>query len=102
MTEIDENIAEAPADFLENKEIMEALENLQISGFTKAELETYDKYWDSIRTEKTLHSGFYEKGMSEGRVEEKKEIAKAALKMGMSIKDVSLLTGLNEEEIKNL
>jgi predicted transposase/invertase (TIGR01784 family) len=98
MTEIDENIAEAPAEFLENKEIMEAMENLHVSGFTKAELETYDKYWDTIRTEKTLHSGFYDKGKSD----EKRDIACTALKMGMTIKDVSLLTGLSEEEIRAL
>jgi len=102
MTEIDENIAEAPAEFLENKEIMEAMENLHVSGFTKAELETYDKYWDTIRTEKTLHAGFYDKGMAEGKAEEKREIARTALKMGMSIKEIAQLTGLSEEEIKDL
>jgi predicted transposase/invertase (TIGR01784 family) len=104
MTEIDENLAEAPAEFLENKEIMEALENLRISGFSKAELETYDKYWDSIRTEKTLHSGFYDKGMAEGKAEgkaeEKKEIARTALKMGMPVQEIARLTGLSEAEIE--
>ncbi len=69
MTEIDDNLTEAPADLLAMPEIKEALENLLISGFSKAELEGYDKYWDSIRTEKTLQSGFLEKGRAEGREE---------------------------------
>lgn len=114
MTEIDENIAEAPAEFLENKEIMEAMENLHVSGFTKAELETYDKYWDTIRTEKTLHSGFYDKGMTEGieigvekgieigKLEERQKMAMAVRDMGMPIADIIKLTGLTEEEIKDL
>ena len=66
MTEIDENLAEAPADLLAMPEIKEALDNLLVSGFSKAELEGYDKYWDSIRTEKTLQSGFLEKGRAQG------------------------------------
>jgi predicted transposase/invertase (TIGR01784 family) len=69
MTEIDENLAEAPADLLAMPEIKEALDNLLVSGFSKAELEGYDKYWDSIRTEKTLQSGFLEKGRAQGREE---------------------------------
>ena len=35
-------------------EIAQALELSKESGYTKAELETYDKFWDTIRTEKTL------------------------------------------------
>jgi predicted transposase/invertase (TIGR01784 family) len=73
MTEIDENLTKAPADLLAMPEIKEALENLLISGFSKAELEGYDKYWDSVRTEKTLQSGFLEKGRAEGREEGREE-----------------------------
>lgn len=73
MTEIDENISDAPKDLLESNEIMEALESLKISAFTKAELESYDKYWDSVRTEKTLQYGYFEKGKAEGVAEGKAE-----------------------------
>ena len=45
---------QASADLLEVPEIREALEHIQVSAFTKAELETYDKYWDSIRSERSL------------------------------------------------
>ena len=66
MTEIDESMSEAPKDLLEMPEIKEALDNLLISGFSKAELEGYDRYWDSVRTEKTLQAGFFELGWTEG------------------------------------
>ena len=122
MTEIDENLTEAPADLLAMPEIKEALENLLISGFSKAELEGYDKYWDSVRTEKTLQSGFLEKGREEGRVEgeqirmqkgeqigiqkgmqkEKINMAILAKSMGLSIQEISKLTGLSEQEIAKL
>jgi predicted transposase/invertase (TIGR01784 family) len=122
MTEIDEEMDEVPVDLLEAVEIKEALETLNVSGFTKAELETYDKYWDSVRTEKTLRSGYYEKGKLEGRVEGRVEgraegeqigiqkgekigmqkVALNAKKKGMSIKDISELTGLSEKEISEL
>jgi len=62
MTEIDESITEIPKELLESNEIMEAIENLKTSGFSKAELESYDKYWDSVRTEKTLKADFFERG----------------------------------------
>jgi predicted transposase/invertase (TIGR01784 family) len=66
MTEIDENMTELPEELMGDNDIREAIDNLQVSGFTKAELESYDKYWDSIRTEKTLQTGFFEKGIAEG------------------------------------
>ncbi len=66
MTEIDEETTVAPKELLGNIEITEALENLKTSAFSKAELEAYDKYWDSIRTEKTIQSGYYDRGHSEG------------------------------------
>jgi len=69
LTEINENIAEAPDELTDSVEIKEALDTVRISTFNKAELAFYDKYWDSVRIEKTLKSGYFEKGKIEGRVE---------------------------------
>ncbi len=106
MTEIDEYMTDLPDELMNDKEIKEAIENLQVSGFSKSELESYDKYWDSVRTEKTLQEGFYEKGKFEGREEgEKKGILKVAKKAkdkGMSVSDISDMTGLSEEDINKL
>jgi len=66
LTEIDESTTNAPQDLIDSAEISEALDNLKTSAFTKAELEAYDKYWDSVRTEKTLQAGYYNKGLTEG------------------------------------
>ena len=106
MTEIDETITELPAELLGQEEIMQAIENLQESAFSKSELESYDKYWDSIRTEKTLQTGFYNKGRLEGRLEGEeigmKKVAVNMKKKGMPTRDISDLTGLSEEEIDGL
>ncbi len=106
MTEIDESITELPAEFLGQVEIMQAIENLQESAFTKSELESYDKYWDSIRTEKTLQTGFYDKGKAEGRAEGEeigmRKVAKIAKEIGVPIVDIIKMTGLSQEEIEGL
>ncbi len=51
---------------LENPEVREAIEILQESAFTEQELETYDKYWDQVRTERTLIGDSFEKGIEKG------------------------------------
>ena len=52
LTEIDENTEDISQDFLEVKEIAEALECVSSSAFSEEELMYYDKYWDSVRVEK--------------------------------------------------
>ncbi len=42
------------------------------------------------------------KGLEQGETKKSKEIAKNMLKKGMKIKDISEITGLTEEEIKNI
>ncbi len=110
LTEIDESITDAPKELLDSTEINEALENLKTSAFTKAELEAYDKYWDSVRTEKTLQSGYYNKGLSEGEQIglQKGELRKAcktalnAIGKKMAEKDIIELTELSEEVVSKL
>ena len=43
-------------DFFEVPELKEASELILESGLTKGELETYDRYWDYISTEKNIKS----------------------------------------------
>ncbi len=102
MTEIDENITKVDDDLLNTPEIKEAVENLLISGFSKAELEGYDKYWDNIRTEKTLQTGFFDKGKLEGRDERSLEIAKFMLSENEPVEKIIKFTGLSKEIIENL
>lgn len=106
MTEIDETVTELPAEFLGQEDIMQPIESLQESAFSKSELESYDKYWDSIRTEKTLQTGFFDKGRAEGRAEGEdigmRKVAENMKKKGMSIRDIAELSGLSREEINGL
>ncbi len=66
LTEIEDKTESPPADLMENPEVREAIEILQESAFTEQELETYDKYWDQVRTERTLIGDSFEKGLEKG------------------------------------
>jgi len=52
LTEIDENTENVSDDLKNDKLINEALEYVQKDAFSLEELLYYEKYWDSIRTEK--------------------------------------------------
>ena len=54
LTEINSNTKDIPADLLNDPEIGKAVENLEVSGFTDAELRAYDKFWDSVSVERTI------------------------------------------------
>ena len=76
LTEISEQTRQAPQELLDNPEVNKALAEVEESAFTDAELEGYDKFWDSIRVECTLvnsalrrYKEGMEKGFAEGRAE---------------------------------
>ena len=114
LTEINSNTKEIPSDLLNDPEIGKAVEELEISGFTDAELRAYDKFWDSVSVERTLLDDRYQKGkeegMEEGRAEGRAEgmnlrsleIAKKMLAKGMDEATVMDVTGLTAEEMKLL
>ena len=102
LTEIDSDTKEVPADLLESPEISKALEEVKVSSFTDAELRTYDKFWDTIRTEKTLLKDKYEKGMEKGAIDEKIATAQRLLAMGLSVVQVATATQLTLEHIEKL
>ena len=118
LTEINSDTKEIPADLLNDPEIGKAVEELEISGFSDAELRAYDKFWDSVSVERTLIDDSYqkgkeegmEKGMEKGRAEGKEEgmnqrsleIARKMLAQGMDEAMVMDMTGLTAEEIKQM
>lgn len=102
LTEIDSDTKEVPADLLESPEISKALEEVKVSSFTDAELRTYDKFWDTIRTEKTLLKDKYEKGMEKGAIDEKIATAQRLLAMGLTVDQVAAATQLTLEHIEKL
>ena len=102
LTEINSNTKEIPADLLNDPEIGKAVEDLEVSGFTDAELRAYDKFWDSVSVERTLLDDRYQKGKEEGMNQRSLEIAKKMLAKGMDEASIMDMTGLTAEEIKLL
>ena len=117
-------------ELMRQQQYLPTTEELEISGFTDAELRAYDKFWDSVSVERTLLDDRYQKGMEEGMekgraegIEEGRaegmekgrtegieegmsqrslEIARKMLAHGMDETSIMDMTGLTAEEIKLL
>ena len=105
-------------ELIQQEQYLPTTEELEISGFTDAELWAYDKFWDSVSVERTLIDDSYqkgkeegmEKGMEKGRAEGKEEgmnqrsleIARKMLAQDMDEAMVMDMTGLTAEEIKQM
>jgi predicted transposase/invertase (TIGR01784 family) len=108
LTEINENTKEAPRELMNNKLTCEAIGYMEKAAYTKEHLEAYDKWKINAMTERSAlneakKEGKIEgkiEGRIEGRMEEKMEIAKSLLLKGMSIEDVSDVTGLSNQQIE--
>ena len=116
---INSNTKEIPSDLLNDPEIGKAVEDLEVSGFTDAELRAYDKFWDLVSVERTLLDDRYQKGMEEGmekgmakgmkqgmakgeevgKSQRSVEIAKNMLAKGMDEATIQEITGLTEDQI---
>ena len=105
-------------ELIQQQQYLPTTEELEISGFTDAELRAYDKFWDSVSVERTLIDDSYqkgkekgkeegiaegmEKGRAEGKHEANTETAQRLLSMGLSAEQVAKATQLSLEIIKNL
>ena len=97
-------------ELIQQQQYLPTTEELEISGFTDAELRAYDKFWDSVSVERTLLDDRYQKGKEEGRAEGRAEgmsqrsleIARNLLSLGLPIDQITQATGLTEEEIELL
>ncbi len=105
LSEIGEATKIVDSELLAIPEIKEAISFTEESAYTPAQLETYNKYWDAISTERTLLAGKYDDGKAEGLAEKDKaikDIAKNLLAQGLSLAAISQATGLKESELKKL
>ena len=116
LREIDENTTTVSQELLDVPEIAQAIELVEESAYTPAELSVYQSYWDQVSREKTLMHDKYTEGKAEGliegeaigdvrgetrgRHEEKYAIAKKQLKRGVTIEIVMEDTGLTREEVE--
>ncbi len=71
-----------------------------ISAMSKADRLKYDESIKKFRDTINVMEGSFEKGMAQGKVEERNGIAKAMLAKGMSVELISELTGMTVEEIR--
>ena len=89
-------------ELLHQEQYLPSVEELEISGFSDAELRAYDKFWDSVSVERTLLDDRYQKGKEEGKHEVNTETAQRLLAMGLSAEEVAKATQLPLEIIKKL
>ncbi len=92
-----EDFQSIPAIF-EDEVFEQAFEKAELANLGQAELDTYEMNLKVYRDYKnTIDTAF-----DEGKIERTIEIAKSAKLMGLSIQDISKLTGLSESEIDKL
>ena len=114
LTEINEHTREVPEELLANPEVKKAVNALEESAFTDAQLAGYEKFWDIISVEKTLYNSAERKGMQKGLEEGRQEgleegMEKERLSNARRMKEKGLdaalitdITGLTREEIEKL
>jgi predicted transposase/invertase (TIGR01784 family) len=116
--EIINNTEMIPQELMEVPEIAEAVEALKETSYSREELEKYDKYWDIVRTQRmflkdALKKGWMqgvEEGKAEGKAEGKIEgehqaslkIAKRLKENGLSVEEISKITGVSPDEIASI
>ena len=93
-------------ELIQQQQYLPTTEELEISGFSDAELWAYDKFWDSVSVKRTLIDDSYqkgiEKGIEKGMNQRSLEIARKMLAKGMDEAMVMDMTGLTAEEIKQM
>lgn len=119
MSELNEETTEIPQELLDVPEIAEAARLAEEAGYSAAELESYDRYWDAVSTERTLKAGAYgeglekgeeiglEKGLEQGKAVGLEEgIQKIALQLikdaTFSMERISEITGLSVDALNYL
>lgn len=117
LTEIDGDTKIAPKELLENPETRKALDIVEESAYSDAQMAGYDHFWDMVSVERTLHSSVRrerEKGKAEGLAEGMKQglaqgahdsamaSAKAMKADGMPTALIAKYTGLSEEMVAKL
>jgi len=102
LTEITEGTMNVDSLLLQNPEINEAVEYLQESAFTPEELETYNRYWDTIRTEKTYLYDADKKGFARGVEHGEYFSALKVLRKGKTVEEVATMLDMNMDLVTRL
>ena len=107
LTEIDENVKSAPVDLLDNPQTSQALEILEESAYSEAEMLDYDRYWDQVRRDKALMDDLDEAHAKldaameklEKLKQDKLQTARNLKAINLTIEQIAAATGLTADEI---
>ena len=106
LTEIGEDTKEVPEELLENPDVKRAVEIVEESAYSEAEMYAYDKFWDAIRVEQAFVDEAeirYGIGIKKGVKDAKLDTARKLKAMNvMTIEQIAEATGLTAEEIEKL
>ena len=84
-------------ELMRQQQYLPTTEDLEISGFTDAELRAYDKFWDSVSVERTLLDDRYQKGMEEGMEKGRAEGIAEGIEEGMSQRSLEIARKMLEK-----
>ncbi|MDR1406971.1 MAG: Rpn family recombination-promoting nuclease/putative transposase, partial [Tannerella sp.] len=73
LTQIGNASERVPQELLDNEVTCDAVRYLERTSYTKSQLETYEKYLDAIRVERTFYVDALAKGWEEGKAEGREE-----------------------------
>jgi len=114
LKEVGEEMLTLPAEMQENEYIRKAAQLCEEAAFTPAEIYAYDRYWDSVRIEKTLRNAALKEGETKGMKKGLKEgetigLAKKEIeivinshKAGLSVETIAAITGLTHKRINEI
>jgi predicted transposase/invertase (TIGR01784 family) len=130
LREVNEKTISVAQELLDIPEISEAVKLAEEAAYTPGELNSYESYWDAVRTEKTLLLGKYDEGMARGMargmaegivegeargiekgkaegiaqgiIEGKIEMVKEMCAQGISLDIIATVSGLSREIIAKL
>ena len=110
LTEIGEDTRVAPKELLENEQTRKALEIIEKSAMSDAQIMAYEDFMMSIEDEQVIREGFFKEGMTKGladgmakgMLEANFENARKMKSKGFTTEDISEITGLTPEEIESL
>ena len=74
----------------------------EIAKFSKEEADAYEESLKSYRDLKNSLDTAFEEGMEKGREEEKREIIKKLIGIGLDVASISTATGYSEHQIKEI
>ena len=110
ISDIDNFMKTVSKEALESGELKQAINLLEESAYTKEELDTYERYWDSVRVEKALISDALEEGFGKGKIEGKiegqlektEEMVISGYKEGIQVEVLARMAKLTPKEVEDI